>query len=177
MLVNINIGIHIESLLKVFFCVAQIWSKSENVWVSEIWGGGMKNNSAILRTLGVDASRVLEIVSTPRSVVRPADSKLIIWTQAVKRGEDISTRASGSDLLRNDTIEAYIVEAPDIACFVQSARCPGPLTTAWNHLHGMGLVVKHFRFILHTLFADQEREFTRLPINLTSMTEPAKQQG
>jgi hypothetical protein len=107
-----------------------------------------------------------------------AYSTVTDWIRKLRRGDDITQRASGSGRLPDDRIDVSITTALSHAPFHSvhslSSAIKCPWSTVWRHLHCAGHVVRNLHFVPHTLSSAQKASRVEYAIELKQVLASAK---
>jgi hypothetical protein len=130
---------------------------------------------------GYSAQTMYQKLQAQHAPICPAYSAITNWVRVLDRREDISMRASRSGRLPDNTIYLAIIKKLDSSPF-QSVRLLASAIerspkTIWTHSHCMGFVIRHLRFVPHTLSSIQKNERGQHSINLKNRLKSAKHRG
>lgn len=110
-----------------------------------------------------------------------AYSTITDWCRKLTRGENILTRKIGSgrvaDGLIDLQIEKALEEMPFHSIRTLSSTLKIPKSTVFDHIKAMGLVVKHLKFVPHTLSDSQKVERVELSRKLLEVIKQARHQS
>ena len=108
-------------------------------------------------------------------------STITDWIRKIKLGVDILTRKIGSGPSSDSTIDVQIClqleQFPFHSLRTLSSTLKIPKSTIHDHLRKMGFVVKHLRFVPHTLNSIQKLNRVQLSKQLLKIIEQARHQS
>ena len=108
-------------------------------------------------------------------------STITDWIRKIKLGDDILTRKIGSGPSGDSTIDVQICfqleQFPFHSIRTLSSTLKIPKSTIHDHLLKMGFVVKHLRFVPHTLNSIQKLNLVNLSKQLLKIIEQARHQS
>lgn len=103
------------------------------------------------------------------------------WCRRIKRGEDILHRKIGSGRIADELIDGKISQALEEMPFhsirTLSTALKVPKSTVFDHITSMGLVVKHLKFVPHTLSLSQKVERVEISKQLLEVIAQARHQS
>lgn len=108
-------------------------------------------------------------------------STITDWIRKINRGEDIFERKTGSGRISDLQIDQRILNAlnemPFHSIRTLSNQLKIPKTTVFNHMRSMGFIIKHLRFVPHTLNDSQKVQRVNYSKHLLDIIKQARHQS
>lgn len=110
-----------------------------------------------------------------------AYSTITDWCRKIKRGENILQRKIGSGISQDNYVDQKILleleQMPFHSVRSLSTVLKIPKSTIFDHLHKMGFIVKHLRFVPHILSPSQKVQRMNLSKQLLQVIKQARHQS